>query len=167
MSAVAGRPAQLHAPRVLVLGAASLLGAFVAQTSILPAVGLSAAVPLVWTTVAVLAMAWGPRPGAVAGFGVGLLLDLTGAGVIGVGALVGCVLGVAAAAIPEDRRRWSGLGWVVAAVLMAAITDSVLNGVLDGRAPHPTTAWLWTLGGAIVCALVLLPARGWLRAVVR
>ncbi len=166
MSASSTRPG-LHVPRVVIGSVAAVLAAFVVQTAVLPAVGLSAAVPVVFAVVVVLSMAWGPAVGPGVGFGAGLLLDLTGAGILGVGAMVGCLLGLVAARIPVDRWQWSGAGWATVATAAAALVDTGLDALLSGRVPTVSVAWLWVVVGAGVCILVLLPARAWLREAVR
>jgi rod shape-determining protein MreD len=168
MSAVPGRSTALHRPRVVIVAAAGLVAAMLLQTAILPAVGVAATAPVVYTLIAVMGLAWGQRAGTVAGFAGGLLLDLTGSGVLGVQALVGCLLGLAAGRIPVDRWRWSGFGWVVLAVLGAQAVTVGLDMVLAGRgAGLAAAAVLWSVGGAVVCAAVVLPARDFLRSVVR
>jgi len=167
MSVAGSRSAGMHMPRVVSVAALAVLIAFVVQTAVLPALGVSAVVPLVFATVVVVAMAWGSGPGAVAGFGAGLLLDVTGSGVLGVAALVGCLTGAAATRIPTDRWWWTGAGWAFLLTTGAAWLTAALNGLLHGRAPGVTTGWLWVALGGAVCAVVLLPLRGWLREVVR
>lgn len=167
MSAVAGRAEATHAPRVGLVGTLAVIAAFVVQTSVLPAVGLPSAAPVVLATVAVLAVAWGERAGALFGFGAGLLLDVTGIGVLGVGALVGCLLGLLAGLLPVSRWRWSGAGWVMLLVILAQAADALLNALLLGRPLLMSPAVLWSVVGTGVCIAVLLPARDLLRSVVR
>jgi rod shape-determining protein MreD len=167
MSGASTRAPGLHVPRVVIGSVVAVSAAFIVQTSILPAVGLSSAIPVVFAVVVVVAMAWGPTVGPGVGFGAGLLLDLTGSGTLGVGALVGCLLGLVAARIPVDRWAWSGAGWAVLATTSAALLDTGVNALLSGRFPVPTAAWLWVIAGAAVCVLLLLPARSWLREAVR
>lgn len=167
MTALADRGTAVHTPRVIVLSTVSVIVAFVVQTSVLPAVGLSAVIPLVFTTVAVLAVVLGARTGAKVGFAAGLLLDLTGSGVLGVGALIGCLLAAVCGRIAVDRWRWSGLISIWVYTCLAATAFTVANAVLTGRGLILTTAWLWIVVGAGVCSLVLLPLRAHIRAVVR
>lgn len=167
MTVLSGRPVAFHVPRVVALCTTAVLLAFIIQTAVLPALGLSAAVPLVFTVVAVLGLALGSQVAALTGFAAGLLLDLTGSGVLGVGALVGCLLGVAAGRIPVDRWRWSGFAQVWAGTSLAAVCYSLGNALLEGRGMVWSTGWLWVLGGAAGCALMLVPQRDRVRAVVR
>ncbi|HQR79368.1 MAG TPA: hypothetical protein PLT68_04030 [Actinomycetota bacterium] len=167
MSAVPGRAEATHAPRVAVVGTLMVIAAFVVQTAVLPAVGVPVTVPAVLATVAVLAVAWGRRSGALIGFGAGLLLDLTGTGVLGVGALVGCLLGAAAGLVPVGRWRWSGAGWVVLLVVLAQGADTLLDALLLGQRLVASPAVLWSVTAAGICTVVLLPARDLLRSVVR
>ncbi|MBK6762890.1 MAG: rod shape-determining protein MreD [Micrococcales bacterium] len=167
MSAAGSRAAGMHTPRVVTVAVVAVLTAFVVQTAVLPALGASAAVPVVLATVVVVGMAWGPGPGAVAGFGAGLLLDVTGSGVLGMAALVGCLAGVAAARIPTDRWWWSGAGLAVLLTIAGAWLIAAVNALLHGRYPGWSLGWLWVAGGAAVCLAILLPLRGWLREVVR
>ena len=118
------RPGAAHRPRVILLSSAVIVLAFVGQTAVPPAVGLSATIPLVLTSV---------RAGRGAGIahrssrrfrGGGLLLDLTGSGVLGIGALVGCARGPAGG-IQVDRWRWSGLVRVWLYTLAAVMVMTV------------------------------------------
>jgi len=160
-------PLAAHWPRVAVVALLAVTGAFLVQSAVLPAIGLSAGVPVVFATVVVLAMAWGPRVGAIVGFAAGLLLDLTGSGVLGVGALVGCLLGLVGGRIPVDRWRWSGAGWAAVATAVAAVATLLGNALLQGRIPVLSGWLVWVLAGAAVCTVVLLPARPRLQGVVR
>lgn len=167
MTVVAGRLEAAHTPRVVTACALTVLTAFLVQTAVLPAIGLSAAVPVVFASVCLLGMAFGPTTGAVVGFLSGLLLDLTNAGTLGVGALLGCLLGAAAGTIRVDRWRWSGLAaaWLLTSSM--ALVFALLNGFLAGLSLRGSWAWVWVTAGALVSLLVLLPARRWLQAVVR
>lgn len=167
MSAVPGRASTVHRPRVVLVSSLMILLAFVVQTAVLPAVGLSAAIPVVFTTVVVLAMALGRSAGAWIGFCAGLLLDLTGSGVLGLGALIGCLLGVAAAGIRVDRWRWSGLLPAIAGVAVASAGLAVLNLLALGITPSLSMSWLWLLGGSTLCCVALVPLRPWIGEVVR
>lgn len=167
MSVAIDRPGAAHRPRVILLSSAVIVLAFVGQTAVLPAVGLSATIPLVLTSVCVLGVALGSRTGAVAGFAAGLLLDLTGSGVLGIGALVGCVLGASAGGIQVDRWRWSGLVRVWLYTLAAAMVMTGANAFLQGLGLRASGMWFWLAAGSAVCAAVLLPLRDWMRAVVR
>lgn len=156
-----------HLPRAMGLSAVGLLVAFLVQTSVLPAVGISAAVPFVYATVAVLAVVLGPRAGAAEGFAAGLLLDLTGSGTLGVGALIGCLLGALAGRVHVDRWWFSGVPTVSVLVVSSAMISSVVNAVL-GQVPLTlTTGWLWLLVGGVLSVLGLMPTRFWLREMVR
>ena len=167
MSTTSARTSGLHVLRVVIGSVIAVLAAFVVQTAILPAVGLTAAIPVVFAVVAVLAMAWGPAVGPSVGFGAGLLLDLTGVGTLGVGALVGCLLGLVAARIPVDPWQWSGAGWAILATAGAALVDQGIDAVLAGHFSTASVGWMWVIVGAAVCILVLLPSRAWLRESVR
>jgi rod shape-determining protein MreD len=167
MTTASARTSGLHVPRVVVGSVIAVMGAFVVQTAILPAIGLSSAIPVVFAVVVVLAMAWGPTVGPAVGFGAGLLLDLTGTGILGVGAMIGCLLGLVAARIPVDRWRWSGAGWAMLATMVAGLLYMAINAVLVGRVPATSIAWVWLIAGAVACILVLVPARTWLREAVR
>lgn len=166
MSAVVGRT-DAHLPRVLVVGAAGLVVAFAVQTAVLPALGLSAAVPVVFTAVAVLGAALGVRSGAAFGFAAGLLLDLTGVAVLGVGSLVGCLLGAIAGQVRVSRWRWSGLLWIWGSTAAAALIYMMLTAALAELPITLSWSWLWIVLGALVCAVALVPLRPWLQAVVR
>lgn len=166
MSAVVQAGAQ-YRPRVVALGVAGVIGGFVVQTAVLPALGLSAAVPVLFSVVAVLGLVLGPQVGAVVGFCAGLLLDLTGVGVLGVAALAACLLGALASGIRVDRSRWSGVPGVWAATSAAAIAVVVGNAFAAGVPVVVTASVWWLIAGALVCAVILVPLRTWVQAVVR
>jgi rod shape-determining protein MreD len=166
MSAVA-QPGASYPPRVAAVAATGVLGAFLLQTAVLPAVGLSAAVPVVLTVVAVLGLALGPGVGAVTGFLAGLLLDLTGVGVLGVTALAGCLLGAGASRLRVDRWRWSGVAGVWAMTVTASVAAQLFNAAVSGVRAAAAPGLVWLIGGALVSAVLLVPARARLRAVVR
>jgi rod shape-determining protein MreD len=167
VSALADRGTGAHTPRVIVLCVLAVGIGFLVQTSVLPAVGLSSAIPVLYAAVAVLGVTLGSRTGAIAGFGAGLMLDLTGAGVLGVGALTGSLLGAACGALTVYRWRWSGLLWVWMYTFLGCASYTVVNAVLSGRTPSIDATWLWMLGGSAVASAVLLPWRARIRAVVR
>ena len=167
MSTMSERAQTVHAPRVVVLAGLGVLAAFIVQTAVLPAIGLSAVIPVVFAAVVVMAMALGRRAGAVIGFCAGLLLDLTGVGVLGLGALIGCLAGAYAGGIRTDRWRWSGLTAAWAATAVAAAAFTVFNGLVAGIMPGPSWSWLWLIAGSAACAVALVPVRPWIQAVVR
>lgn len=166
MTTIAGR-GTAHTPRVVVLCTLGVLLAFLLQTALLPAVGASAAVPVVFAFVALLGVALGPRVGAVAGFLAGLLLDLTGVGTLGVGALLGCLLGAAAARIRVDRWWLSGVPSASLLVVLTSLAFGAGNAALAGLPVSIGPGMWWTVLGAVLCTALLLPARGWVREVVR
>jgi len=167
VTTLAGTPRPVHMPRAVLVASVSLLLAFLVQTAVLPAIGLSAAVPVVWSMVCLFSLVLGSRVGAVLGFLAGLLLDLTSSGVLGVGALTGCLVGSAAGAVRTDRWIWSGAGWIWLLVSLAAAGMQVANDLALGITPVLTVAAFWLIGGALVCTLALLPTRAWLQAVLR
>lgn len=156
-----------HPPRVIGVCVVGVLVAFLVQTAVLPAVGLSAAIPFVYATVAVLGAALGSRTGAITGFCAGLLLDLTGVGSLGVGALVGCLLGALAGRVRTDRWWASGVLTVSALVAVAGLAFTELNAVIAQLPLAPDAGWWWILGGAVMSVALLMPTRLWLREVVR
>jgi rod shape-determining protein MreD len=157
----------VYPPRAFALSATAIPIAVLVQTSVLPAVGLSSAIPLTFAVVCLLAITLGPRTGALAGFATGLLLDLSGVGVLGVGALIGTVLGVVGARIRVDRWIWSGVGQMWACTAAAAGGYALIDALLVGTgARWSATVW-WIGAGALACCLVLLPARNWITRVVR
>lgn len=157
----------VHAPRVIAVSAMAILVAFLMQTSVLPAVGLSAAVPVVFAVIVLLGVVLGGRTAAVCGFLAGLLLDVTGVGVLGVGALVGTLVGAAAGRIRVDRWWLSGVPAAAALTIAAALAYPGLNAALTGLPLALSWSLIWPVGGGLVCAALLLPLRGWLREVVR
>lgn len=167
MSTLVGNTRSIHAPRAILTAAACLTLAFLVQTAVLPALGLWPAVPVVFSTVCVLALVLGSRSGAIIGFVAGLLLDLTSSGVLGVGALIGALMGAAAGTLRTDRWVWSGALRVWLLTCLAAGGMQLIDALALGTA---TSAWVgaaWTISGALVCTLALLPARRRLQAVVR
>lgn len=166
MSALPAAPAA-HAPRAIAVCVVGVAVALLVQTSLLPAVGLSAGVPFVYATVALLAVVLGSRAGAMVGFGAGLLLDLSSVGTLGVGALLGCLLGAAAGRVHPDRWWFSGVPTTAALVIAAAGAFTVLDAWL-GQVPLVFgQGWLWLTVGAVASVTVLLPCRTWLAEVVR
>lgn len=158
--------AGVHTPRVVTLCAFAVLVAFLLQTAVLPAVGASAAVPVVYAVTVVLGVSLGSRTGAITGFLAGLLLDLTGVGTLGVGALLGCLAGAVAGRIRVDRWWLSGVPSAAALTVLAALLYSGLNAAIAGLPVRPG-AVVWTVVGGVVCTGALLPARTWVREVVR
>ncbi len=156
-----------HIPRAMGVCVVGLLVAFLVQTALLPAVGLSAAIPFVYATVAVLAVVLGSRAGAVEGFAAGLMLDLSGVGTLGIGALIGCLLAAAAGGVHVDRWWFSGVPTVSVLVVTAACLFTVINAALGQIPLVAGVGWLWIAGGGIVSVLLLMPTRFWLRQVVR
>lgn len=166
MSAVYDRTT-FHIPRAMGLCVVGLGVAFLIQTSVLPAVGLSAAIPFVYATVAVLAVVLGPRAGAVEGFAAGLLLDLTGSGTLGIAALLGCLLGALAGQVHVDRWWFSGVPTVSILVVLAAVLTTVVNAVLGQLPLALSWGWQWVVAGGLASVVLLMPTRFWLRQVVR
>ena len=166
MTALGARP-PAHAPRVVALCAGCLVVAFLGQTAMLPAIGLSAAIPLVFSTVVLLGVALGERTGAVCGFAAGLLLDLTGVGTLGAGALLGTLAGAGAGRIRVDRWWLSGVPTAAAVTIAAALGYAAIDAALAGL-PLAAGRSVWpTVLGGIVCTVILLPLRTAVREVVR
>lgn len=156
-----------HAPRVLGVCVVGTVVAFLVQTALLPAVGLSAAIPFTYATIAVLGVALGSRPAAISGFAAGLLLDLSGVGVLGVAALIGAVLGATAGRIRTDRWWFSGVPSASVLVVASAAASSVLNAVLTQVPLVLSVGWLWVAVGGFLSVAIVMPTRTWLREVVR
>lgn len=157
----------VHLPRVLGVSFVGVLVAFLVQTALLPAVGLSATVPFVYATVALLAVVLGSGPGAIVGFAAGLLLDVTSVATLGVGALIGCLLGAAAGHVQLDRWWFSGVPTVGAMVVVSGGAFTTVNALLNQVPWIFGWGWSWTVVGGFVSVALLLPLRTWLRAVVR
>ena len=159
--------ASAHAPRAVAVCVVGVAVALVVQTALLPAVGLSAAVPFGYATVVLLAVVLGSSAGALTGFAAGLLLDLNSVGTLGVGALLGCLVGAAAGRLHPDRWWFSGVPTASALVIAAAGAFTVVNAWL-GQIPLVFgQGWLWLILGGVASGTLLLPTRTWLRAVVR
>jgi rod shape-determining protein MreD len=160
-------PAPAHLPRVLGVCVTGVLVAFLVQTAVLPAVGLSAAVPFTFATVAVLAVVLGSRTGALTGFGAGLLIDVSGLSVLGVGALLGSLLGAIAGQVHPDRWWFSRIPTVSGLVMLTAGAFTVVNAALQQVPIRFGVGWGWLIGGSVVSVILLMPTRQWLREVVR
>jgi hypothetical protein len=95
------------------------------------------------------------------------MLDLTGVGTLGVGALIGCSLAAVAGGVHVDRWWFSGVPTVSLMVVVAALAFSLGNAVL-GQVPLTwSNGWLWIVAGGIVSVGLLMPTRFWLRRVIR
>lgn len=102
--------------------AMSLLGAVVLQVALAPHLALGRIVPnLLFLTVVTVALTRGPNAGCGVGFAAGLLLDLLGAGPIGLWALVLCVVGYLAGMLEANMFAH---GWLlpVTVVFIAGLT---------------------------------------------
>jgi hypothetical protein len=66
-----------------------------------------------------------------------------------------------------DRWRWSGLVRIWLYTLVAAVVMSGANAFLQGLGLRGSGTWVWIVAGSAACAVVLLPLRDWMRAVVR
>jgi rod shape-determining protein MreD len=110
--------------------AAALALASILQVSIAPHLAIGSVVPnLMLLVVVTIALTEGPNAGCVVGFFAGLLLDLLGAGPIGLWALVLCVVGYLAGQL---EAQMFAHGWLlpVTVVLFASLSAEVAYGIV-------------------------------------
>ena len=110
----------------------ALLLAAILQVSIAPHLAIGVVVPnLLLLVVVTLALTEGPNAGCVVGFFAGLLLDLLGAGPIGLWALVLCMVGYLAGLMEANLFAE---GWLlpVTVVLLAGLSAEVAYGIMLG-----------------------------------
>lgn len=97
----------IKARQSIIIGSAIFL-AVILELTLLSRLGLPGATPdLVVVTIVALALAYGPLPGAIAGFSAGILMGLTPPfdGVLGVQALLFTIIGLVTGAVVDPRDR--------------------------------------------------------------
>jgi len=126
----------IKARQAMIIGSAIFI-AVIVQLTLLGRLGLPGATPdLVVVTVVALALAYGPLPGAIAGFAAGMLLGMAPPfdGILGVQAIILTVVGLVTGAVvdPRDRSVPVIMGMVGLStggvVLLNALVLSVLSG---------------------------------------
>jgi rod shape-determining protein MreD len=93
--------------QIIIIGSAILI-AVIVELTLLARLGLPGATPdLVVVTIVALALAYGPLPGALAGFSAGILIGLAppSDGILGVQAIIFTLVGLVTGAVVEPRDR--------------------------------------------------------------
>jgi len=126
----------IKARQAMIIGSAIFI-AVIVQLTLLSRLGLPGATPdLIVVTVVALALAYGPLPGAIAGFAAGMLVGMAPPfdGILGVQAIILTVVGLITGAVvdPRDRSVPVIMGMVGLStggvVLLNALFLSVLSG---------------------------------------
>ncbi|MGI9136283.1 MAG: rod shape-determining protein MreD [Candidatus Nanopelagicales bacterium] len=97
----------IKARQAIIIGSAIFI-AVILELTLLSRLGLPGATPdLVVVTIVALALAYGPLPGAIAGFSAGILMGLTPPfdGVLGVQAIIFTIVGLVTGAVVDPRDR--------------------------------------------------------------
>jgi rod shape-determining protein MreD len=93
--------------QIIIIGSAIFI-AVIVELTLLARLGLPGATPdLVVVTIVALALAYGPLPGAVAGFSAGILIGLAPPfdGILGVQAIIFTLVGLVTGAVVDPRDR--------------------------------------------------------------
>ena len=126
----------VKARQAMIIGSAIFLAVMI-ELTLLSRLGLPGATPdLVVVTIVALALAYGPLPGAIAGFSAGMLLGLAPPfdGIFGLEAMIFTIVGLLTGAVvdPRDRSVPVIMGMVGLSaggvVLINAVVLSVLSG---------------------------------------
>jgi rod shape-determining protein MreD len=126
----------IKARQAMIIGSAIFV-AVILQLTLLSRLGLPGATPdLVVVTVVALALAYGPLPGAIAGFAAGMLMGMAPPfdGILGIQAIILTIVGLITGAVvdPRDRSVPVIMGMVGLStggvVLLNALFLSVLSG---------------------------------------
>ena len=132
----AKRSMNIKARQAMIIGSAIFV-AVILQLTLLSRLGLPGATPdLVVVTVVALALAYGPLPGAIAGFAAGMLMGMAPPfdGILGIQAIILTIVGLITGAVvdPRDRSVPVIMGMVGLStggvVLLNALFLSVLSG---------------------------------------
>ncbi|MFM8155464.1 MAG: rod shape-determining protein MreD [Actinomycetes bacterium] len=153
----------IKARQSIIIGSAIFL-AVILELTLLSRLGLPGATPdLVVVTIVALALAYGPLPGAIAGFSAGILMGLTPPfdGVLGVQAILFTIIGLVTGAVvdPRDRSVPVIMGMVGlscgGAVLLSALFLAVLSSERVVWDIVPGLALTSALYGLILAPLVV------------
>lgn len=153
----------IKARQSIIIGSAIFL-AVILEFTLLSRLGLPGATPdLVVVTIVALALAYGPLPGAIAGFSAGILMGLTPPfdGVLGVQAILFTIIGLVTGAVvdPRDRSVPVIMGMVGlscgGAVLLSALFLAVLSSERVVWDIVPGLALTSALYGLILAPLVV------------
>jgi len=149
--------------QIIIIGSAIFI-AVIVELTLLARLGLPGATPdLVVVTIVALALAYGPLPGALAGFSAGILIGLAPPfdGVLGVQAIIFTLVGLVTGAVvdPRDRSVPVIVGMVGlstgAVVLFNALFLSVLTGNRVVWEAVPELTLTAALYGLILAPLVV------------
>jgi len=151
------------ARQAIIIGSAIFIAVLV-QLTLLSRLGFPGATPdLIVVTIVALALAYGPLPGAIAGFSAGILLGLAPPfdGILGVEAVILTIVGLVTGAVidPRDRSVPVIMGMVglstSGVVLLNALMLSVLSGDRVVWDNIPGLALTAALYGLILAPLVV------------
>jgi rod shape-determining protein MreD len=149
--------------QIIIIGSAIFI-AVIVELTLLARLGLPGATPdLVVVTIVALALAYGPLPGALAGFSAGILIGLAPPfdGILGVQAIIFTLVGLVTGAVvdPRDRSVPVIVGMVGlstgAVVLFNALFLSVLTGNRVVWEAVPELTLTAALYGLILAPLVV------------
>ncbi len=117
--------------------ASSIFIAVIVELTLLSRLGLPGATPdLVVVTIVALALAYGPLPGAIAGFSAGILMGLAPPfdGVLGLQAIIFTIVGLVTGAVvdPRDRSVPVIMGMVGLSTGGVVIFNALFLAVLSG-----------------------------------
>ncbi len=153
----------IKARQAMIIGSAIFI-AVIVELTLLSRLGLPGATPdLVVVTIVALALAYGPLPGAIAGFSAGILMGLAPPfdGILGLQAIIFTIVGLVTGAVvdPRDRSVPVIMGMVGLStggvVLLNAIFLAVLSGDRVVWETIPGLALTAALYGLILAPLVV------------
>ena len=153
----------IKARQAMIIGSVIFI-AVIVELTLLSRLGLPGATPdLVVVTIVALALAYGPLPGAIAGFSAGILMGLAPPfdGILGVQAILFTIVGLITGAVvdPRDRSVPVIMGMVGLStggvVLLNALFLAVLSGERVVWDTVPGLALTGALYGLILAPLVV------------
>ena len=153
----------IKARQAMIIGSVIFI-AVIVELTLLSRLGLPGATPdLVVVTIVALALAYGPLPGAIAGFSAGILMGLAPPfdGILGVQAILFTIVGLITGAVvdPRDRSVPVIMGMVGLStggvVLLHALFLAVLSGERVVWDTVPGLALTGALYGLILAPLVV------------
>lgn len=123
--------------RQAIIIASAIFIAVIVELTLLSRLGLPGATPdLVVVTIVALALAYGPLPGAIAGFSAGILMGLAPPfdGILGLEAIVFTIIGLVTGAVvdPRDRSVPVIMGMVGLSTGGVVLINALLLAVLSG-----------------------------------
>ncbi len=150
----------IKARQAMIIGSAIFI-AVIVELTLLSRLGLPGATPdLVVVTIVALALAYGPLPGAIAGFSAGILMGLAPPfdGILGVQAILFTIVGLITGAVvdPRDRSVPVIMGMVGLSTGGVVLLNALLLAVLSGERVVWDTVPGLALTGALY-GLILAP----------